>query len=263
MKRRGSKRTNKVIKENFCSSIESLPNELLTDIVARVASRSFKNFINVKLSCKVFDELANERYVYQKATLVDFPIAPWEKQTQEKISKVNSFMELCRECENTEALYRKGVLDYFKDDEAEVALEFLKRAENGGHVGACFGTKTTHWLQHQQRSRKNVWSSDTEDEDDGHADFHCNACSCDVEIAHIWQSDALDFTTYRSSAYLSPQASGENLLIGANFATAGAGYDDKPSILNHAIPLPKQMQYYKEYQSKLAKGCTQHIKCWN
>ncbi|KAM3246852.1 putative F-box protein [Capsicum annuum] len=138
MKRRGSKRTNKVIKENFCSSIESLPNELLTDIVARVASRSFKNFINVKLSCKVFDELANERYVYQKATLVDFPIAPWEKQTQEKISKVNSFMELCRECENTEALYRKGVLDYFKDDEAEVALEFLKRAENGGHVGAWY-----------------------------------------------------------------------------------------------------------------------------
>ncbi|PHT98511.1 GDSL esterase/lipase APG [Capsicum chinense] len=139
-------------------------------------------------------------------------------------------MELCRECENTEALYRKGVLDYFKDDEPEVALEFLKRAENGGHVGACFGTKTTHWLQHQQRSRKNVWSSDTEDEDDGHSDFHCNACSCDVEIAHIWQSDALDFTTYRSSAYLSPQASSENLLIGANFATAGAGY--KTSILN-------------------------------
>ncbi|KAM3380992.1 GDSL esterase/lipase APG-like [Capsicum galapagoense] len=45
-------------------------------------------------------------------------------------------------------------------------------------------------------------------------------------------ADALDFTTYRSSAYLSPQASGENLLIGANFATAGAGYDDKTSILN-------------------------------
>ncbi|KAM3285520.1 hypothetical protein P3S67_024319 [Capsicum chacoense] len=46
MKRRGSKRNNEY---NFCSSIQSLPNELLTDVVARVASRSFKNFINVKL----------------------------------------------------------------------------------------------------------------------------------------------------------------------------------------------------------------------
>ncbi|KAM3267899.1 putative F-box protein [Capsicum chacoense] len=239
MKRRGSKRTNK---ENFCSSIQSLPNELLTDIVARVASRSFKNFINVKLSCKAFNELANEQYVYQKATLVDFPIAPWQKQTQEKINKVNSLMELCRECGNTEALYRKGVVDYFKDDEPEVAVEFLKRAAKGGHVGARYvigiimvfmggeykrkglmligNMKETErkltracrkslieilreiWvtnpsvleqrptgctMQHRRRIRKNVWSSDSEDEDDEHDDFHCNACSCDVEIAHIWR----------------------------------------------------------------------------
>ncbi|GFZ08062.1 GDSL-like Lipase/Acylhydrolase superfamily protein [Actinidia rufa] len=56
------------------------------------------------------------------------------------------------------------------------------------------------------------------------------------------------------TAYLSPQASGKNLLIGANFASAAAsGFDDKPAILNHAIPLSQQLQYYKEYQAKLAK----------
>ncbi|XP_016558423.2 putative F-box protein At1g67623 [Capsicum annuum] len=115
MKRRGSKRNNEY---NFGSSIQSLPNELLTDVVARVASRSFKNFINVKL-----------RY---------FPIAPWQKQRQEKINKVNSFMELCRECGNTEALYRKGVVDYLRDDEPELALEFLKGAAKGGHIGAWY-----------------------------------------------------------------------------------------------------------------------------
>lgn len=65
-------------------------------------------------------------------------------------------------------------------------------------------------------------------------------------------ADILGFTTY-PAAYLSPQASAENLLIGASFASAAAGYDDKTSILNHAIPLSKQMEYYKEYRSKLAK----------
>ncbi|KAJ0113003.1 hypothetical protein Patl1_02032 [Pistacia atlantica] len=68
----------------------------------------------------------------------------------------------------------------------------------------------------------------------------------------LFQLDTLQFTNY-VPPYLSPQASGKNLLIGANFASAGAGYDDQTSSINHAIPLSKQLQYYKEYQSKLAK----------
>ncbi|XP_059302406.1 putative F-box protein At1g67623 [Lycium ferocissimum] len=138
MKRRGRK-NNKLIKDNFCSSIESLPNELLTEIVARVASFSFKSYINAKLSCKVFHEVANERYVYQNATLVDFPLLNlWLKPKQEKINKITSFLELCRECGNTEALYRKGVMDLFRNDRPELALELVKRAAKGGHIGAFY-----------------------------------------------------------------------------------------------------------------------------
>ena len=44
-------------------------------------------------------------------------------------------------------------------------------------------------------------------------------------------ADALGFTTY-PAAYLSPEASGKNLLIGTNFASAAAGFDDKTAILN-------------------------------
>ena len=44
-------------------------------------------------------------------------------------------------------------------------------------------------------------------------------------------ADTLGFTTY-PAAYLSPQASGKNLLIGANFASAGSGYDDKTALLS-------------------------------
>lgn len=76
---------------------------------------------------------------------------------------------------------------------------------------------------------------------------------CNGKLATDITADTLGFTTY-PPAYLSPEASGKNLLIGANFASAGSGYDDKTSIASHAIPLSQQLQYYKEYQGKLAQA---------
>lgn len=47
-------------------------------------------------------------------------------------------------------------------------------------------------------------------------------------------AENLGFTSY-PPAYLSPQATGKSLLIGANFASAGAGYDDRTSLLSVRI----------------------------
>ncbi|XP_010535268.1 PREDICTED: GDSL esterase/lipase APG-like [Tarenaya hassleriana] len=65
-------------------------------------------------------------------------------------------------------------------------------------------------------------------------------------------SETLGFTTY-PPAYLSSKASGSNLLIGSNFASAGSGYDPKAAVINHAIPLYQQIEYFKEYKIKLTK----------
>ncbi|XP_004510325.1 GDSL esterase/lipase APG [Cicer arietinum] len=75
---------------------------------------------------------------------------------------------------------------------------------------------------------------------------------CNGKLATDITAETLGFTSF-APAYLSPQASGKNLLIGANFASAASGYDEKAAILNHALPLSQQLEYYKEYQSKLAK----------
>ncbi|KAI3908725.1 hypothetical protein MKW98_029275 [Papaver atlanticum] len=75
---------------------------------------------------------------------------------------------------------------------------------------------------------------------------------CNGKLATDITAETLGFTTY-PPAYLSPQASGKNLLIGANFASAGSGYYDKTSIQSNAIPLTQQLEYYKEYKGKLAK----------
>lgn len=74
---------------------------------------------------------------------------------------------------------------------------------------------------------------------------------CNGKLATDITADTLGFTTY-PAAYLSPQASGQNLLIGANFASAGSGYYDHTALMYHAIPLSQQLEYFREYQTKLA-----------
>ncbi|KAL5725952.1 hypothetical protein ACHQM5_009032 [Ranunculus cassubicifolius] len=75
---------------------------------------------------------------------------------------------------------------------------------------------------------------------------------CNGKLATDITADTLGFTTY-PPAYLSPQASGKNLLQGANFASAGSGYYDQTAINSHVITLTQQFEYYKEYQKKLAQ----------
>ncbi|WCJ39679.1 GDSL esterase/lipase APG [Euphorbia peplus] len=75
---------------------------------------------------------------------------------------------------------------------------------------------------------------------------------CNGKLATDITAETLGFTTY-PAAYLSPEASGKRLLIGANFASAASGYDEKAAMLNHAITLPQQLEYFREYKGKLAK----------
>ncbi|KAG6792402.1 GDSL esterase/lipase APG [Populus alba x Populus x berolinensis] len=75
---------------------------------------------------------------------------------------------------------------------------------------------------------------------------------CNGKLATDITAETLGFKSY-APAYLSPEASGKNLLIGSNFASAASGYDEKAAALNNAIPLSRQLEYFKEYQSKLAK----------
>ncbi|KAF6147494.1 hypothetical protein GIB67_021320 [Kingdonia uniflora] len=73
---------------------------------------------------------------------------------------------------------------------------------------------------------------------------------CNGKLATDFTAENLGFTSY-PPAYLSNQAKGENLLTGANFASAACGYYDTTSRLYNAISLPQQLDHYKEYQATL------------
>ncbi|KAE8734936.1 GDSL esterase/lipase [Hibiscus syriacus] len=52
-------------------------------------------------------------------------------------------------------------------------------------------------------------------------------------------------------AYLDPKYDIRDFATGVSFASAGTGYDNATSDVLSVIPFWKEMEYYREYQSKL------------
>ncbi|KAK9292663.1 hypothetical protein L1049_020641 [Liquidambar formosana] len=127
MKRRRVKRP------RFHSAIALLPNELVIQVLGRVAAASHTDLFNAKLSCKLFHEVSDDTYVYQQVSLERFPVVPWPTSEQ-----ASSFFEKCKECGNPEALYRQGLIEYFDHMRLELGLQCIKRAANLGHVEASY-----------------------------------------------------------------------------------------------------------------------------
>ncbi|KAE8663782.1 GDSL esterase/lipase [Hibiscus syriacus] len=73
---------------------------------------------------------------------------------------------------------------------------------------------------------------------------------CNGKLASDFTAENIGFTAY-PPAYLSEEAKRNNLLIGANFASASSGYYETTSNLYHTLSLSKQLENYKVYQNKL------------
>ncbi|KAG5595427.1 hypothetical protein H5410_036659 [Solanum commersonii] len=93
------------------------------------------NLMNVKL--RVLNQVASEPSVYQKVTLVDFTKYIWPCNPWSFVLKCTSFLEMCKSSGNLEALYSKGVVDYFHHGDPN-ALGMLNQATDGGDIGASY-----------------------------------------------------------------------------------------------------------------------------
>lgn len=110
---------------------ETFEKDLLDEIVERVASKPFKDLMDLRLGydfnlsqlltfmcnnlniffCrKLFNEIGSERWVYKKLSLDDVPLRLLVHRTSRKFKIYESFMKMCTECGNTEAMYRKRVV---------------------------------------------------------------------------------------------------------------------------------------------------------
>ncbi|XP_050211671.1 GDSL esterase/lipase At2g31540-like [Mercurialis annua] len=51
--------------------------------------------------------------------------------------------------------------------------------------------------------------------------------------------------------YLNPNLTNNDFITGVNFASAGAGFDETTSLFTNTIPIQNQLNYFKEYITKL------------
>ncbi|GFS45530.1 hypothetical protein Acr_00g0096590 [Actinidia rufa] len=104
---------------------------MLVNVLARVASSSSADLFKSKLW--EFWRAAGEGHVLERASIEKYPVIhQWLKS-----EKVNSFIHLCAESGNPEAMYRQGMIEYFSMN-MELGLEHLRRAAEKGHGEASY-----------------------------------------------------------------------------------------------------------------------------
>ncbi|CAI9091865.1 OLC1v1026967C1 [Oldenlandia corymbosa var. corymbosa] len=122
------------------SPLTVLPRELTTEVLGRVASSSIADLYNAKLCCKELFGAAEEEYVHKQITLDKIPIIQWSEDR-----KISDFLNKCRQSRNPEALFRKGVVDYFGGKDVSDAIRCLQEASKSGHSEASY-TMAVIWL---------------------------------------------------------------------------------------------------------------------
>ncbi|KAJ0037557.1 hypothetical protein Pint_23663 [Pistacia integerrima] len=116
------------------TSIESLPKEVMTTVLALVASKSLTDLINAKLSCKYLLQISDDDFIFEKASMDKFSIFPWWNMTKQ----VSRFLKRCEEGGNPEWLYILGLYEYFSMSKTDHGLNYLKRAADKGHVESSY-----------------------------------------------------------------------------------------------------------------------------
>ncbi|XP_050374680.1 putative F-box protein At1g67623 [Argentina anserina] len=117
------------------SVLMSLPNDLLLEVIAKVASNSFDDLCRIRQSCKEFNKAGQHDYIFEHVSIDKFPFIPLRRKEE-----FSEFLGRCGKCGNAEALYRQGVVRLFnlKEFDFESGFECLKKAAAKGHKEAMY-----------------------------------------------------------------------------------------------------------------------------
>ncbi|KAL7140783.1 hypothetical protein ABFS83_08G010000 [Erythranthe nasuta] len=186
---KNKKRNTKAVSSMF----DSIPHELVSEVLSRVASSSIKDIFNAKLSCKMLNEIAEDMYVYQHVSLDELDYF-------NKTNLESTCMHLLKAVKNghTDALYVTCIVLLFSGDE-ELKQQGIKllgnmKKTNGlkRRLRICRNNLNSIlkiiWVKNpvlleppvcctsrDQHHRKRRWSEVEED-------VTCEACVADQEI---------------------------------------------------------------------------------
>ncbi|CAH8382751.1 unnamed protein product [Eruca vesicaria subsp. sativa] len=115
-------------------SLDSLPEDLLVEVSSYTGALSLSSVRNLRLVSKTFRKTCDETYVISRLSLHELPLFHWSKN-QERFS---NFFERCRRHENPEALYRKGLISYFLENQKQEGFNYLTKAAGKGNKEANY-----------------------------------------------------------------------------------------------------------------------------
>ncbi|XP_024004711.1 putative F-box protein At1g67623 [Eutrema salsugineum] len=111
-------------------SIDCLPQDILVEVSSCVAASSLSSVRNLRLVSKSFQQTCDDRYVISRLSLHETPLFHWNHNPE----RFSNFFKRCRKNGNPEALYRKGLINYFLENQKHKGLKLLTRAaEKGNH----------------------------------------------------------------------------------------------------------------------------------
>jgi hypothetical protein len=117
--------------EHKVGMIDILPNNMLTEVLTKVASSSFTDLFKVKLTCRDLCGLAEEDHIFQQASLENI-LHSW--CTNAKVL----FLKCCKESGNPDAIFREGMHGYFTSKNLELGLKLIETAHKKGHIEATY-----------------------------------------------------------------------------------------------------------------------------
>jgi hypothetical protein len=98
-----------------------LLNDMLTEVLTKVASSSFTDLFKAKLTCRDLSGLVEENILHS-----------W--YTNAKVM----FLKCCKESGNPDAIFREGMHGYFTSKNLELVLKLLETTHEKGHIEATY-----------------------------------------------------------------------------------------------------------------------------
>ena len=93
------------------TTLLDLGQDILLGIFSKIANESLEDIKNIELISKEVGNLANSSFVWKNLDLEEVPFFPNFHEVYAK--RFFKFMKACQKHENSEAIYRKGLINYF------------------------------------------------------------------------------------------------------------------------------------------------------
>jgi hypothetical protein len=112
--------------------IISLPNNMLMEVLTKVASSSFTDLFKSKLTCRDLCGLIEEDHIFQQVSLEKINPHSWCTNVEVM------FLSRCKESRNPDAIFREGMHGYFTSKNPELGLKLLEKTYEKGHIEASY-----------------------------------------------------------------------------------------------------------------------------